>query len=94
MNRTDNHPQTKKNHKNEKPSQTSSKAPNQGDGVGEGNRAATRRYNEGLAKSVASGDSEALAKAAKQALDGTEREDLEKAEAEGKRGEPTVTSRR
>ncbi len=51
---------------------------------GEGSVTATRDYNKGVAKSVAAGKSEEQAKAAKQALDGKEGTELERAEAEGK----------
>lgn len=59
------------------------------DGVqGEGNYDATRRYNEGLEKSVRKGDSDELAEKAKLALEGKEGEELRKAEEQGKSGEP------
>ena len=51
---------------------------------GEGNYKAARDYNKGVAKSVAAGKSEEQAKAAKQALDGKDGEELKRAEAEGK----------
>jgi len=51
---------------------------------GEGNYDATRRYNEGLAKSVEKGDAEALAEKAKKALEGPEGEELRDAEEKGK----------
>jgi len=106
MNRTDHHPQkAKKNHKQHKPvtrvdntkaaaadAQVSADQ-NQGDDVGEGNRAAARRYNEGLAQSEARGDSDALAEEAKEALDGDEGPELEEADEKGKAGEPAVTPR-
>jgi len=52
---------------------------------GEGSYRATRDYNEGVAKSVAAGKSDAQAQAAKKALDGKEGAELKRAEAEGKR---------
>lgn len=60
------------------------------DGVqGEGNYDATRRYNEGVEKSVQKGDSDELAEKAKKALEGKEGDELRKAEEQGKSGEPT-----
>jgi hypothetical protein len=53
---------------------------------GEGNYDASRRYREGLEKSVEKGDSEELGKKAKKALEGAEGAELERAEEEGKRG--------
>lgn len=57
-----------------------------GDTIGEGNYDASRRYREGVEKSVQKGDSEALGEKAKEALEGKERAELERAEKEGKRG--------
>lgn len=54
------------------------------DAIGEGNYEATRRYNEGLAKSVEKGNAEELAEKAKQALEGPEGEELREAEKRGK----------
>lgn len=53
---------------------------------GEGSYEATRRYNEGLEKSVQRGDADELAEEAKKALDGPEGEELRKAEEQGKQG--------
>ena len=61
--------------------------PNQGDQSGEGNYDASRRYREGLEKSVQKGNSEELGKQAKEALDGGEGADLRRADEQGKRGE-------
>lgn len=100
MNRPEDNQKTSKTQNNMPAAQERAKAeatptaPNQGDGVGEGNRAATHRYNDGLAKSVARGDSDALAEEAKRAVDGPEGAELEEAEETAKRGEPKVTSRR
>lgn len=60
---------------------------NQGDRSGEGNYDATRRYNEGLEKSVQKGNSEQLGEAAKKALEGKEGADLRRAEEQGKRAD-------
>lgn len=59
----------------------------QGDQGGEGNYDATRRYNEGLQKSVQEGKSEELGKQAKTALEGSEGQELREAEEQGKRGD-------
>lgn len=56
---------------------------------GEGSYSATRRYNQHLGDAIDSGDVEALADAARRALEGPEREELERAEAEGKAGPKT-----
>jgi hypothetical protein len=56
---------------------------------GEGSYTATRRYDEGVAKSVAAGDTEKLAKEAAQALDGPEGTELRKAEQAAKQGHST-----
>lgn len=53
---------------------------------GEGDYEATRRYDEGLKKSVEKGDAEKLAEEAKKALEGPEGEELRKAEEIGKQG--------
>lgn len=60
---------------------------NQGDQGGEGNYDATRRYNEGLEKSVQQGNSQQLGEEAKKALEGSEGAELRRAEEQGKRGE-------
>ena len=59
----------------------------QGDTIGEGNYDASRRYREGVSRSVEEGDAEELAKKAKEALEGEESEELRKAEELGKRAE-------
>jgi len=53
---------------------------------GEGSYEATRRYNDGLEKSVQKGDADKLAEEAKKALEGPEGEALRKAEEQGKQG--------
>ena len=53
---------------------------------GEGSYSATRRYDEGVQRSVAKGDVERLAKEAAQALDGPEGDELRRAEQAAKRG--------
>lgn len=53
---------------------------------GEGNYEATRRYNEGLKKSVEEGKADELAEAAKKALQGPEGEELRKADELGHAG--------
>lgn len=60
---------------------------NQGDQSGEGNYDASRRYREGLEKSVQEGKAEELGKEAKTALEGSEGQELREAEEQGKRGE-------
>lgn len=55
---------------------------------GEGDYEATRRYDEGVKKSVEKGDTAELAEKAKKALEGPEGEELRKAEEKGKSGEP------
>lgn len=60
--------------------------PKTNDVQGEGNYDATRRYNEGLGKSVKKGDSDELAEKAKQALEGPEGDELREAEEIGKQG--------
>ena len=51
---------------------------------GEGSYTASRRYREGLEKSVAAGKSGELARKAQKAYDGKEGDELRKAEAKGK----------
>lgn len=59
------------------------------DGVqGEGNYDATRRYDDGVKKSVEKGNTEELAEKAKKALEGPEGDELRKADEIGKAGEP------
>ena len=55
---------------------------------GEGNYDATRRYDEGVKKSVEKGNAAELADKAKKALEGPEGDELRKAEEIGKKGEP------
>ena len=56
----------------------------QGQNEGEGSRTAARHYAEGVARTVESGQVDALADKAKAALEGPERKELEAAEAAGK----------
>ncbi len=64
-----------------------SKKKNQGDTPGEGNYDASRRYREGLEGSVEKGKTDELAERAKKALDGSEGDELRRADEQGKRGE-------
>jgi hypothetical protein len=57
-----------------------------GDEGGEGNYDASRRYREGLEKSVEEGRAGELAEQAKHALEGEEGDELRRAEEEAKRG--------
>lgn len=57
-----------------------------GDRIGEGNYDATRRYREGLEKSVREGKSAELGEKAKKALEGEEGAALREAEEIGKGG--------
>jgi hypothetical protein len=54
---------------------------------GEGNYDASRRYREGLEKSVEKGDAERLGHEAEEALEGEEGDELREADEKGKRGE-------
>jgi hypothetical protein len=58
----------------------------QGDTIGEGNYDATRRYRQGLEESVEKGNAGELAEKAKKALDGSEGDELRRAEEEAKKG--------
>jgi len=53
---------------------------------GEGNYSATRRYNERLAEAIDEGEISAGAEAARRALEGSEGEDLRRAEQSAKKG--------
>ena len=53
---------------------------------GEGNRTADRKYREGVRRHVESGASEPAAEEAQHALEGSEAEELRKAEAAAKAG--------
>jgi hypothetical protein len=53
---------------------------------GEGSYTASRRYNEGVKKHVETEDTEGLAEAAREALEGEEGDELRDAEQRGKRG--------
>ena len=53
---------------------------------GEGSYTATRRYDEGVARSVAKGDTDKLAHEAEKALDGPEGDELREAEKAAKQG--------
>ena len=57
---------------------------NQGDTPGEGNYDASRRYREGLEKSVQKGDAPELGEKAKKALEGSEGDELKRAEEQAK----------
>lgn len=57
------------------------------DESGEGNYDASRRYREGLEKSVRKGNAEELGEEAKKALEGSEGAELRRAEEQGKRAE-------
>lgn len=57
-----------------------------GEELGEGNRTAAKRYNEGLKHTMQSKDIEALAEDAKRALEGPEGAELREAEQRSKRG--------
>jgi len=54
---------------------------------GEGNYDASRRYRQGLEKSVREGKSEQLGKEAEEALEGPEGDALREADEKGKRSE-------
>lgn len=56
---------------------------------GEGSYTATRRYDEGVERSVTEGKTDELAKKAAAALDGPEGEELRKAEQAAKHGHTT-----
>ena len=58
---------------------------------GEGSYDATRRYNEHLAKAIYGGELEAGAEEARAAMEGPERELLERAAAAAKRGPITAS---
>jgi len=59
----------------------------EGEGVeGEGSYTATHRYNEGLREHIQKHDIEREAEAAREALEGDERQELEQAEQRGKLG--------
>jgi hypothetical protein len=57
-----------------------------GDSIGEGNRDAARRYNEGLEKTMKEGHIDELAEKAKKAIEGQEGKELREAEEVGKKG--------
>ena len=61
---------------------------------GEGSYAATRRYNEGVKRSVAEGKSKELAEKAAAALSGPEGPELKRAERIAKKGHPKLSSAR
>lgn len=68
------------------PAQTAGTAqPGQDANEGEGNRTAARHYDEAQRKFAQSGKVEPAARAAEKALEGGERKELERAEAEGRR---------
>lgn len=71
---------------------TSERIP-QGQNEGEGSRSAARHYADGVARTVESGQVDALADKAKAALDGPEGNELKRAEAIGKaKGKSTDTA--
>jgi len=59
---------------------------------GEGNRTAARRYDTATVEYIESGRSEPAAKAASEALDGPEGEELREAERFAKKGDPKHSS--
>ena len=59
---------------------------NTGEELGEGNRTAARRYNEGLKRTMETKDTEALAEDARRALEGPEGPLLRDAERRAKKG--------
>jgi len=61
---------------------------------GEGNVEAARRYSQGLRRSIASGSTLALARKARDALNGPEAPDLAAAERAGKLGESALPTKR
>jgi hypothetical protein len=61
---------------------------------GEGNYTATRRYNEHLGDAIDAGDLEAAADAARRAMEGPERAELERAAKRGKAGPKHVATTR
>ena len=63
------------------------KTDGQGDTIGEGNYDASRRYREGLERSVQKGDADQLAEKAKKSLEGQEGQELRDAERKGKHAE-------
>jgi hypothetical protein len=81
---------TRPNH--EQPSSPAERAENEGMKApaakveGEGSYEATHRYDDGVARSVARGETTRLAQDAAQALDGPEGAALRQAEADAKRG--------
>jgi hypothetical protein len=64
-----------------------------GKNEGEGNRTADRRYRNAATRYAASGASEDAAREAERALEGSEREELAKAEAAGKAHKSTPHKR-
>ncbi len=60
---------------------------------GEGNYDASRRYREGLEKSVKKGDAERLGHEAEKALEGEEGDELREADDKGKHAEIPRTNR-
>jgi hypothetical protein len=70
-----------------KPEQTNpDAAQRKGNVEGEGSYTSTQRYNDRLQKHIADEDVEAQGQAAKKALEGDERKELEDAERRAKRG--------
>jgi hypothetical protein len=58
---------------------------------GEGNRTADRKYRDSATRHAESGKSEEAAKQAKRALEGGDREELAKAERDGKAGKHSTS---
>jgi hypothetical protein len=69
-----------------KPQQTNPDAAQPKGVEGEGSYTSTQRYNDRLQKHIEDEDVEAQGQAAKKALQGDEREELEEAERRAKRG--------
>lgn len=67
---------------------------NSGEELGEGNRTAAKRYNEGVQQTVKNKDVDKLASEAADALEGPEGEELREAEEKGKRGPKTSTPKK
>jgi hypothetical protein len=63
------------------------KKDNQGDTVGEGNYDASRRYRHGLERSVEKGNAAELGEKAKEAIEGSEADELRRAEEKGKQAQ-------
>lgn len=62
---------------------------NTGEELGEGNRTAAKRYNQGVRETVETKDVDELADKAAKALDGPEEKELREAEEKGKKPSQT-----